>query len=259
MATHPIIGGGKLYETFAPKERLVLLLEAMARGDDAETMRLRRSCPRKTYTGPDAAFDDRFTLAHDTVAVVCGDLRALVAQLRVLHWAMENCEYFSALHHIDAEMAFFQGVRCGQGLPPSPDFSGGPEGDTRGTPETQTDEGETCLAPLGDDLAARTAAVAQRSGRSTRLILRVMRRAGEELAAELLAIWEAFGHFCTGRLGVSPERALGACGYPAGEELAEVLKAYGHVQPNGTTAGEYRRLLLRIWDRQFGEGAGINE
>jgi hypothetical protein len=51
-------------------------------------------------------------------------------------------------------------------------------------------------------------------------------------------------------------------GYPAGEELAEVLKAYGHVKPDGTTAGEYRRLLLRIWDRQFGEekeGAGNHE
>jgi hypothetical protein len=259
MANHTVPGGGKLYDQFAPWERLVLLLEAMARGDDAETLLLRRSCPRKTYSGPDAAFDDRFALAHDTVAVVCGDLRALVAQIRVLHWAMENCEYFSALHHIDAEMAFFQGVRCGQGLPPSPDYSGGPEGDTCDTPETQTDDEETDLGPLGEDLAARTTAVAQRPGRSTRLILRLMRRAGEELAAELLAVWEAFGHFCTGRLGVSPERALGACGYPAGEELAEALKAYGHVKPDGKTAGEYRRLLLRIWDRQFGEGSGINE
>ncbi|MDB5354989.1 MAG: hypothetical protein JWN24_1442 [Phycisphaerales bacterium] len=34
-----------------------MLLEAMARGDDAETVRLRRSCLRKTYSGPDAAFE----------------------------------------------------------------------------------------------------------------------------------------------------------------------------------------------------------
>jgi hypothetical protein len=193
MANHTVPGGGKLYDQFAPRERLVLLLEAMARGDDAETLRLRRSCPRKTYTGPDAAFDDRFALAHDTVAVVCGDLRALVAQLRVLHWAMENSEHFSVLHHIDAEIGL------------------------------------------------------------------VLSHTGHDLASELRGTWDAFSHFCTSRIGLQPGPVLDACRYPGGEELARWMKAYAHVKPQATTVAGYREALCGLWDRRFGEGAGINE
>ena len=103
---------GKMYDLFAPPERLALLLEAMARGDAAEAARLRGSCPRKTYTGPDGAFDERLCLAFDTLAVVCIDLRGMWGRLHVRHWAAASVRRFATLHHVNADFAFLDGARC---------------------------------------------------------------------------------------------------------------------------------------------------
>ncbi|MCW2892952.1 MAG: hypothetical protein JWO75_2441 [Actinomycetia bacterium] len=270
MATHPIIGGGKLYETFAPKERLVLLLEAMARGDDGETMRLRRSCPRKTYTGPDAAFDDRLELALDTAAVVCGELSALTAQLRLLHWAAASVRRFATMHHIVADIAFLEGVRCAQGLPQAAFFApklwkvpgSGADGaadsdDNAGEAESEEEADKSYvqedLSCLGEDVGRRMQAVEGRSEHATELIGLVLSRTGHDLASELMGVWEAFSHFCTSRVGLSAQQVLSACGYPGREQLTVWLKAYAHVKPNVQTVAGYRDGLCGVWDRRFGE------
>ncbi|MDB5328917.1 MAG: hypothetical protein JWP03_68 [Phycisphaerales bacterium] len=286
MAKNTIIGGGKLYETFAPKERLVLLLEAKARGDEGETMRLWRSCPRKTYSGPDAAFDDRRELALDSAAMVCAELSSLTAQLRLLHWAAANVRHFDTMHHIVADMAFLEGVRCAQGLSQTPFFArklrkvpgGAAEGyadadevDAEGEPDRGGHAGDgggadiegeaeadkayvhEDLSCLGGDLGRRMQAVEGRSEYATDLIGLVLSRTGHDLASELKAVWEAFGHFCTSRVGLSAEKVLDACGYPGREELTDWLKAYAHVEPNAKTVADYREGLCGVWDRRFEE------
>jgi hypothetical protein len=59
-----------LYERFQPPERLTLLIEAMARDDAAEAGRLRDSCPRVSYSGPEADFMERCSMSFDILAVV---------------------------------------------------------------------------------------------------------------------------------------------------------------------------------------------
>jgi hypothetical protein len=277
MANHTVPGGGKLYDQFAPKERLVLLLEAMARGDDAETMRLRRSCPRKTYSGPDAAFDDRLELALDTAAMVCAELSSLTAQLRLLHWAAASVRRFATMHHIVADIAFLEGVRCAQGLPQAAFFArelwkvprDGADGAADGEGDEAECEGEAedggseeeaekdyvqeDLSCLGEDVGRRMRAVEERSEHATELIGLVLSRTGYDLASELMGVWEAFGSFCTSRVGLSAEQVLGACGYPAREELIDWLKAYAQVKPNAKTVAGYREGLCGVWDRRFGE------
>src|SRR4051812_48957539 len=73
VATDPT----KLYEQFQPPERLTLLIEAMARDDDAEAQRLQRPCPRIAYTARDPQFEDRWDMAFDILAVVTIDLRCM--------------------------------------------------------------------------------------------------------------------------------------------------------------------------------------
>jgi hypothetical protein len=277
MATHPIIGGGKLYETFAPRERLVLLLEAMARGDEGETLRLRRSCPRKTYSGPDAAFDDRLELALDTAAMVCAELSSLTAQLRLLHWAIINVRHFATMHHIVADMAFLEGVRCAQGLPQAAFFArelwevpgDGADGAADGEGDEAEGEGEAedggseeeaekdyvqeDLSCLGEDVGRRMQSVEERSEHATELIGLVLSRTGHDLASELTAVWEAFNSFCASRVGLPAEQLLRACGYPGREELTEWLKAYAHVKANANTVAGYREGLCGVWDRRFAE------
>ena len=79
---------GQLYEQFAPQERLTLILEALARGDQAEADRLSGSCPRKTYTMRDAAYGERLDTAFDIMSIACIDLRCLWAKLDVLQWVL---------------------------------------------------------------------------------------------------------------------------------------------------------------------------
>src|SRR5689334_386760 len=102
----------KLYATFAPPERLTLLLEAMARRDDAEVERLRETCPRRTYTQVDAAFEERLRLAFEVLAVVCIDLRAMWAKLYMLEWSKAVVRHFAPAQHVTASLAFVDGARC---------------------------------------------------------------------------------------------------------------------------------------------------
>ena len=47
------------YKALSPPERLVLTVEAMARGDEDEADRLDDSCPRRTHVQGDAEFTER--------------------------------------------------------------------------------------------------------------------------------------------------------------------------------------------------------
>lgn len=51
----------KLYDTITPQERLVLTVEAQARGDTEDSDRLMKSCPRKRYIMNDANFSMAFS------------------------------------------------------------------------------------------------------------------------------------------------------------------------------------------------------
>jgi hypothetical protein len=129
VATEP----KRLYEQFAPPERLTLLIEAMARGDDKEAERLHRTCPRFSYTGPDAEFSGRCTMAFDVMAVVTIDLRCAWAKLQVMRCVLGSIRDMAVAHRVTAALAFLDGERCGKGLPQCEFFA-------RPLPEPETDE-----------------------------------------------------------------------------------------------------------------------
>jgi hypothetical protein len=52
-------GMAKYYAVLTAPERFTLLVEAMARRDEAEMERLENSCPQFTYRAEDAEFRDR--------------------------------------------------------------------------------------------------------------------------------------------------------------------------------------------------------
>lgn len=263
MASHSLGQAARLYDNFRPKERLVLVLEAMARGDEAEAERLRQACPRKTYTGPDAAFDDRLHMAFDIVAVVAADLRALTSQLRVLHWAIGAVKHFTTMHHINTDMALMEGVRCGQGLPQSPYFAleltPWADDDSNAEPKEPVSRGASTtkdqqpdLSALGDDFVDRMEAVEKRSQRSTQLMLKALHRTGLDIGAELISIWQAFGDFSRSRLSIEPLQLITACAYPSKEDLEDALKVYAEIEPDAESVQKYRQAICEVWDRRFG-------
>jgi hypothetical protein len=251
------ISSGALYDNFKPQERLVLVLEALARGDEDEADRVRYSCPRKTYTAPDVAFDDRFSMALDFSMVACMDLRALTCQIRLLQFVVADVLHFGTMHHIDAQLAFVDGARCAERQSQSPYFApktgasqDQPElGPAEQDPEEQCDEEATSC--FGEEFARRMEAVENRAEHTTELIVGVLARTGQDLAGELVNVWTAFSDFCTTRLGMTAERMLAACGYPAREELGTVLKQYAHLKAEEKSTSEYRDALYSVWDRRF--------
>ena len=265
MASYSFDSTARLYENFRPRERLVLVLEAMARGDEAEADRLRHACPRKTYTGPDAAFDDRFHMVLDIVTVVSIDLRSLTGQLRILHWAINTVQHFLTMHHIHTSMALLEGIRCGQGLSQAPYFSkklwevSDPEaaakdgaGEAPGPATPAGHDQEPDLSMLGEDFVSRMEAVEKRSEHSTDLILRVLHRTGFEVAAELLSIWQAFGDFTRTRLSLEPLQVITACAHPGRPDLEDALKLYAGIKTDGESVEKYRQAICELWDRRFG-------
>lgn len=74
----------KQYEKLTPRERLALVLEARARGDDAEVRRLWDTCPRKVYGAYDADFDVPYEAVSKIVLATCADLAAALAKVRML-------------------------------------------------------------------------------------------------------------------------------------------------------------------------------
>src|SRR5688572_32439728 len=92
----------KLYDQFQPPERLTLLIEAMARDDAAEARRLQDSCPRRSYTGPDVLFTERYTLAFDVMAVVTIDLRCAWAKLHVMRCVLGGIRDMAVAHKVTA-------------------------------------------------------------------------------------------------------------------------------------------------------------
>src|ERR1700712_2281172 len=106
-----------LYEQFTPTERVTLVLEAMGRQDEAEADKLARTCPRKTYTMGDAAYSDRLEAASDVMLVSLVALRCACGRLEVLHGLLADLDQLDRWHHVNAAMAFMDGVRYAKDKP----------------------------------------------------------------------------------------------------------------------------------------------
>ena len=74
----------RLYDQLEPDERFRLDLLAMARGDEQESERLVRSCPRHTYTMNDRAFTGRWTGAVEITLRVFIPIEQLLCKLQMI-------------------------------------------------------------------------------------------------------------------------------------------------------------------------------
>ena len=102
------------YETLTSHERFALVLEAMARRDDAEADRLEDTCPRFLYRAEDQAFRDRMRRAYGIASRVCLNMRAGLAQMRMARLFHEQADCFAApVAHL-ARLVFLYGREYGR-------------------------------------------------------------------------------------------------------------------------------------------------
>ena len=79
------------YDRLTPRERLRLVMDALAREDLPEASRLRHACPRKVYKTYDSAFDtphDAIQLFALMIGLRLTDLTARVEQWRATSWVV---------------------------------------------------------------------------------------------------------------------------------------------------------------------------
>ena len=248
----------KLYDTFAPKERLVLMLEAMAREDHAEADRLRAACPRRTYQQSDADFIDRMTVAFDTAAVVCTDLQRLCGSLRLIYWAKGAVEGLTKLSTIVAEMAFHEGMGCMDGSPQSRFFAGKEKRRTPPAASTPAmdEEDDTDPAVGWDEVGRRAEAIEERAKKDGADVLALLVDAEKGMITDLAVGWRAFERFCLSRPGVDADTLLSAWKLPGAVEIREVLKLYPGDLATPVLVQDYFDKLCVLWDSRFGEREG---
>lgn len=76
----------RLYESLTPAQRVIASIEALARDDEEEKLRLVKSCPKKTYTMTDAAYSDKMEALLDMAMAVELDMRDCALNFFMLLW-----------------------------------------------------------------------------------------------------------------------------------------------------------------------------
>ena len=78
----------------------------MCRDDADEVARLRKTCPRKSYTMSDAAYGDRVEFARDVALVMTAELRYIGGRLLLLSNLRGYLDNGLAKHHMLAQVTF---------------------------------------------------------------------------------------------------------------------------------------------------------
>lgn len=244
-----------LYATFAPAERVVLLLKAMARRDEEEAQRLRSACPRRTYTQSDAEFMERMNVAFDTAAVVCADLQLVCGSLKLLYWAKGTVEAMTTLSTFVAEMAFHEGMGCMQGTPQSMFFVDEEQRDKLHTLKIARRGNSKPIDPAvgWEEVDRRAEAIEVRAKKDGQDILALIAEGEKDMIHELAVGWLAFERFCLSRPGIEADTLLSAWRLPGAFEIGEVLNLHKDDPPEPALVQEYFEGLCVLWDTHFGK------
>lgn len=78
------------YENLTISQRIIASIEAMARGDDEEKLRLIKTCPRKTYTQTDAKYGDTMEKLINLAIMVECELRGQALSFYIASWLSER-------------------------------------------------------------------------------------------------------------------------------------------------------------------------
>jgi len=213
----------RYYDALTPQERLVLLLQARARGDEREEERLLRSCLRRHYSMREEAFTVRVMMLEGIVWALHWDLGRWLAQLRLLDTvrrlvANPAAELLRLLSWPEAERAELAHLA------------------------------ELCAA---DALWQEQALVVDD----------LLDALWGRLMGEAQVVWTAFGEFCRQELGLAPEVVLSAL--PHGQNLLDLVQEHlsdvlnqnraepepvpPGAEPERARRAAYRDLLLAAW------------
>jgi hypothetical protein len=229
------------YTQLTGAERFTLMLEAMARGDEAEADRLEDSCPKLTYRHNDAEFRDRLQRSYVIALLACLNLQRLLAVVTAGVVFRDQHRLYARGPTLVATCAFLYGRQYGMWEcgaieriePPNPDRV---SAEVEGRPDLKQQLRE--LREIAEEGVLHVADAMQES-------------IGLGVAVEALSQWEGFSRFCRQHLGVEPLTLMTAYGLGLEDPAAEVLAAYPDAVVDETKAAHWEGNWAREWERRF--------
>jgi hypothetical protein len=229
------------YAQLKGPERFALMLEAMARGDEAEADRLEETCPRHGYTIDDPEFRDRMKRAYAITTLVTINLKWRIEQIRSKKLFCDLHEDFAWGPQLVATTAFLYGREYGRW-------------ECRAIEQIPLiDAGETAALMKGrPDLREQLRELRAIATESVLRVAETLKYAiGEVHAVEVLSQWEGYGRFCRRHLGVEALRVISAFRLGNEDPAAEVLAAYPDAAIDEATAAQWEANWAREWERRF--------
>jgi hypothetical protein len=229
------------YAVLAPHERFALMLEALARGDEAEADRLDDTCPRLTYNLEDQEYRDRMHRAYLIVLLAWGNLQKLMAIIRTSTVFKDQHKLYARAPTTVARCAFLFGRQYAlweAGVIEQvelPDLDG-LKAELKERPDLKEQLKELReVAELG---VLRVAEAVQES-------------IGIGVGEEALSQWEGFARFCRRCLGVEPLTLLAAYGVRCEDPASEVLAVFPDAKADEEKAEERAGHWAGEWERRF--------
>ncbi len=236
------------YDKLDASERFRLDVLAMARGDEQESERLVRSCPRFTYTTNDRAFTVRWTTCENIALRIALPLLQELGRLRVVDAMRVLTPYQTSLNENLAFESYYKGHEAGSyhawnyagqtGHPPA-----WPKGED---PEEiwVPDEDERDAAMECDEGELETAAK-----KYAGFLPEILDRLERECLGRAYSVWAGFEAFCEECAGVPAEKVAAVVLAPVAETIEDMKRraeALG-VGADSETVEELREGLAEAW------------
>ena len=237
-------GLGRLYDRLTPEERFRLDVLALARGDEEESERLTRTCPRRSYIMNDWGFVGRWEAARELAMLAYMDVVRCLNKIKMIAAFRGMFPYLSTIWEDDVHMAYFDGHEAGSQHAWN---RSGKAGEPPGR-EADEEEAERNADPtIDEDLKKWTG-----EGTYVRLAgkLEEMER---ELMREALTAWVGFTRFCAQEMGLEAKDLVEALAKPLAERVRELeeLSARHEVEAEAEGAQEYLVLMTEAWRREL--------
>jgi hypothetical protein len=233
------------YDKLTAEERFRLDLLAMARGDEQESERLVRTCPRHTYTMNDRAFTGRWTGAMEITLRVFIPIEQLLCKLQMIDAFRMVIPYAQTLAQNAAFDAYFDGHRSGSYHAWN---AAGMEGRPPAWPGEDLEPSEAEDDPAMERDLGEIEAMVEKYGE---LIPELMDRLERDLATQAFSLWTGFEGFCAESVGVEAKRLLEVvlAPNPALERVAglEALAERLQLEADPEIVGALREGLAENW------------
>ena len=240
MASDPL---SRNYEQLKGDERFVLLLEAMARKDEAEADRLEDTCPRLLYRQDDVEFRDRMKRAYLIAMLVTINIRWRLEHIRVAKIFLDQHRLYVWGPQLVATTAFLYGREYGRWE----------SGAIKQIPMIDAED-TAALIKGRPDLREQLKEVREISADGVRKVAETLQYAvGYAHAADVLSQWEGFGRFCRNSLGLKPMAVMTAYKLWQDDPAAEVLASHPDAKVDEGVAAHWEGNWAREWGRRFGQ------